>query len=197
MRRTVEETAISAVGCGLFLLVAYLLATRGFLIAPGDSSGSEVGVRVIGPLIFGFFGLLMAVGAIVGGRRLLLRRVLEVGPDGLWSPAAGRLAWSDVAEIRHETYARPAGRHGGSALIHRLGIVPVDPARIHLPPAERAVQLLSRGYRATLGRAGRRWTGAGGLTTYGISSAELEVSFDEVLARVGEFFPISEPTSPR
>lgn len=188
---------ISAVGSVLFLLVAYLLATQGFLFAAGDSSGSALGVRVISPLIFGFFGLLMAVGAVVGARRLLLRRVLEVGPDGLWSPAVGRLAWSDVAEIRHEVYAAPADRRGGTRSVHRLGIVPVEPARIHLPPGERTVQLLSRGYRATFGRAGRFWTGAGALRRFGISSAEFEVPFDEVLARVGEFFAISEPTSPR
>jgi hypothetical protein len=192
MRRTVLETATSAVGGVLFLLVAYLLATQGFLFVPGDSSGSALGVRVIGPLIFGLFGLLMAVGAVVGVRRLVQRRVLEVGPDGLWSPAVGRLAWSDIAEIRHEVYAAPAGRRGGSVLVHRLGIVPVDPARVLLPVAERAVQMLSRAYVATIGRAGRTSTGAGSLTRFGVTAAEIDAPFEEVLARVGERFPISD-----
>ena len=197
MRQTVEETLISAVGGGLFLLVAYSLATRGFLIAPGDSSGSEVGVRVIGPLVFGFSGLLMAVGAVIGARRLLQPRVLEVGPHGLWSPAVGHLAWGDIAEVRHEVYDAPAGRRGGKVSIHRLGIIPAETAAIHLPPVEHAVQLLSRGYRATLGRAGRSASGAGARSRYGISAGELDARFDEVLIRVGEFFPISEPTSRR
>jgi hypothetical protein len=197
MRRTVLEASTSVVGAALFLLAAYLLATQGFLFAPGDSSGSDLGVRVIGPLMFGFFGLLMAVGAVVGARRLLQRRVLEVGPNGLWSHQVGRLAWSDIREIRHETYAAPAGRRGGSILVHRLGIVPVDAVRIHLSAAESAVQLLSRGYMETVGRAGRFWTGAAALSKYGISAAEIDAPFDEVLARVGEYFPISEPVSPR
>jgi len=176
-------------------LVAYLLATQGFLFAPGDSSGSALGVRVIGPLIFGFVGLLMALAAIVGARRLLQRAVLEVGPEGVWSPGVGRLAWSDVAHMRHETYTAPTDRRGGSVLVHRLGIVPVDAARIHLAAAERAVQLLSRGYRATIGRA-RNAFGAGTRTRFGVSAAEIDASFDEVLARVGEYFPILETPGP-
>ncbi len=188
---------ISAVGGGVFLLAAYLLSARGFLVAPGDSSGSALGVRVVGPLIFGFFGLLMALAAIVGARRLLERRVLEVGPDGLWSPQVGRLAWTDVAEIRHEVYAAPASRRGGTLLVDRLGIVPVDSARLHQPTAERAVQLLSRAYTATVGRAGRSSTGASTLTRFGIRAAEIDAPFDEVIARVGEFVPISGPVSPR
>ena len=197
MRRTVQETLISVIGGALFLLAAYLLATQGFLFVPGDSSGSTVGVRVIGPLIFGFFGLLMALGALVGVRRLLQRRVLEVGPDGLWSPAVGRLQWSDIAQIRHEVHGTPAGRRGGSVLVQRLGIVPVGAARIHPAPAERVVQLLSRGYMATVGRAGRDSTGAGNLARFGIKAAEIDAPFVEVLARVGEYFPISEPVSSR
>ena len=198
MRRTVLETLTSAVGGGLFLLVAYLLATQGFLLTPGDSSGSTVGVRVIGPLIFGFFGLVMGMAAIIGTRRLLQRRVLEVGPDGMWSPQIGRLAWGDIAEIRHETYAAPADKRGGSVLVHRLGIVPVNPERIALPLAERAAQLLSRGYGATIGRAGRSWSRVSTVSRYGLSAAEIDCPFDEVLARVGEYFPISEPSvSPR
>ena len=179
-----------------FLLVAYLWATQGYVFSPGDSEGSALGVRVVGPAMFGFFGLLMALAAVVGLRRLAQRRVLEIGPDGIWAPAVGRLAWREIAEMRHETYAAPAARRGGTMLVHRLGIVPVDPHRIHVSATERVVSLMSRGYMATIGRVSRMWTGAGDLTPLGIIAGEFSVPFDEVLARVREFFPVSEPPGP-
>jgi cation transporter-like permease len=79
--RPVYETLVSTVGGLIFLLVAYLLATRGLLVAPGDSSGSDLGVRLVAPLIFGACGVLMTLAATIGARRLLQRRVLEVPFD--------------------------------------------------------------------------------------------------------------------
>lgn len=195
--RTRVEAALASVFGVAFLLVAYLLATRGFLVLADDSSGSELGVRVVAPLLFGFVGSLMALGAIVAARRLVQRRVLEVGPTGIWTPATGRLSWSDIVEMRHETYFAPASRRGTPMLVHRLGIVPVDPGRIHLSGAERAVSVLSRGYMATIGRLGLSWQGAADLTRFGIGAAEFEMPFDQVLARVSEYFPITGQVSPR
>lgn len=194
--RTRLETAVGAVFGAAFLAVAYLLATRGFVVLAGDSSGSEFGVRVVAPALFAFFGLLLMVGAVVGLRRLAQRRVLEVGPDGLWAPAVGHLGWSDVRELRHETYLAPAGRRGGSLLVHRLGIVPVDPARVHLSPAERAVSAMARGYMATFGRLGLSAAETADLTPLGIGATEFEEPFDLVLARVAEYFPITGTVSP-
>jgi hypothetical protein len=58
---------------------------------------------------FGIFGIAMASAVPQGIRRGLNRTMLEVGPDGLWTPEMGRLAWSAIADVRIERISGFAG----------------------------------------------------------------------------------------
>lgn len=109
------------VGAVLFLGMA-VLGLTGVL-------GSDLFMRLFIGAGFGFFGLLMAVGAFATWQRGNDSRVIEVGPAGAWLPGMGQLPWAEIAEVRLGTM-RGAG--GGDAPVtvgyRRLGFVPRDPA---------------------------------------------------------------------
>ena len=144
--RVIVDLAGPLVGAFLFLGSSALLLTGAF-------AADDPLFRIVGVPVFGGFGLLMAAWVPNGIRRGLNRTVLEVGPDGMWTPEMGRLAWSEIADVRieavqgfaggyHESSGAPVSMGDvtvetddvratdiPSATYARLGIVPSDPAR--------------------------------------------------------------------
>jgi hypothetical protein len=114
---------------------------------------ATLAARFVAPILFGAFGLLMAAGVPAALRRGFTRTMLRIGPDGMWTPEMGQLAWDEIADVRLEAVRGFAGgdhdESGGSftigsgtvrdsdfrepeipmATYRRLGIVPRDPAR--------------------------------------------------------------------
>lgn len=144
--RVIVDLAGPLVGGSLFLGTSVLLLTGAFAV-------DDPLFRIVGAPVFGLFGLLMAAAVPNGIRRGLNRTVLEVGPDGMWTPEMGRLAWSEIADVRIEAVQGFAGgdhESSGasvsigeftvgtddvrqpeipSAVYTRIGIVPSDPTR--------------------------------------------------------------------
>jgi hypothetical protein len=116
----------SAFGGVLFLLAAVVFA--GLMVA--GQVPFPFGLPI--PIVFGFFGLLMASGAVSSIRKGRARIVLELGPSGIWMPDMGKVPWSEIAEVRLErrpllgvTTPSAAGA-GGRLLYTRIGVVPRD-----------------------------------------------------------------------
>lgn len=150
-------------------------------------------------LVLTLFGTVVGIGAITAGitalRRGLGLRLAEVGPDGLWLPGLGRVAWADLDEVRIEetranrrrvegaqeaTSPRPASR--------RLGVVPRDPAFLLRRP-DSLGRLLGRGFFGFLNMLRRdvRLVTESDQAPYGIAASELDQSFDALVASVGRF----------
>jgi hypothetical protein len=133
-RRPVSRVLVdllgAPIGAVLFLGFALLLLV-GVVPMDGADPVSALLFRILGPLVFGFFGLLMATGVPTLLRRGLQRTVLRIGPEGIWTPEMGQLAWSAIGEVRQESMRSFPGDEGASSTVSygRLGIVPVDPAR--------------------------------------------------------------------
>jgi hypothetical protein len=180
------------VGAVLFLGAAVLLLTGAIVPANLDPLTS-IAARVMGPLVFGFFGLLMAAGAPMSLRRGLRRAVLEVGPDGIWLPEMGRLAWVQIADVRVESVLGSAGE-AGITTYRRLGIMPTDP---QLTRRERS-RLVWRmvGAFTTFVRQLRPSVGAGlpdpeRMAPFGIYDYELGGSLDGAVAAISAYRPVS------
>jgi len=165
---------------------------------------------IAGVLVGGLFGLMLLAGGIDGLRSGLSAKVLEVGPDGLWLPRVGRLAWADVAAIRIEDYrgvgptrGTSAGistgsgfrvgfrRESSTATYRRLGIVPADP-RLASRAGGNTSRLLMTGFTRLVNqlRPGTRLTEPGALSPFGVNAHELEQPFEDVVASVGRFATI-------
>jgi hypothetical protein len=129
--RVIVDLVGALIGATAFLGVAGALAIGLFDIDPLG--------RLVAIAGFGLFGLLMATAVPNGIRRGLNRTILEVGPDGLWTPEMGRLAWSEIADVRIEQVRGFAGGDHDPddfpreqipmTTYTRLGIVPTDPNR--------------------------------------------------------------------
>jgi len=150
--RVVVDLLGAPLGAAAFLTAAWLLGT-GTLRPDSSDVLAAFGARFVAPVLFGAFGLLMAAGVPAVLRRGFKRTVLEVGPDGMWTPEMGRLSWDEIAEVRLESVRGFAGGEhdeSGSSLTigsvtigesdfrepaipmanyGRIGIVPRDPAR--------------------------------------------------------------------
>jgi hypothetical protein len=150
--RVVVDLLGAPIGAALFLGVAWLLASGRLQPDEGDPLAT-LAARFIFPFLFAAFGLLMAAGVPAALRRGFRRTVLRIGPDGMWTPEMGQLAWDEIADVRLETVQGFAGGEDddsgavaslGSATYHdggsrgkeipiatyrRLGIVPRDQAR--------------------------------------------------------------------
>ncbi len=154
-----------------------------------------------------FIGALLLVGGLDGLRRGADRRLLEVGPEGLWLPKVGHLSWSAVAAVRLEENrglrrrgeARrievgPDGREVDPAdrsVYRRLGIVPADPAI-----ASRAPVSLSRSLTRAISSFANSRRSDGVVTDvpemapFGVSAYEVQGPFEALLASVRRFAPI-------
>lgn len=157
-------------------------------------------IRIEGPERFlfagmaGFFALLLGVGSVVTFRRGLRRTILEVNESGIWTPEMGFLAWSDVAEVRRESYLAPAGGRGGGPRVmrrERLGIVPRAGAEVSSSKAAGLGLGMARGYYGFVGRiAGAEVPSIDHLAPHGIEDYELSVPLDDVVASISHFRPV-------
>jgi hypothetical protein len=152
----------------------------------------------IGSVLFGFFGLVMLLGAAVTVRRGVRRRVVEVGPDGIWTPELPRrLAWSEIDKVEAEASVGSAGE-AGLAVYHRLGIWPADRSIAAAAPGRGAASLV-RGFASVanqLAWATGRETSVGlsdpaAMAPFGINAYEIEQDFDELLRAVGRYLPVA------
>ncbi len=150
-------------------------------------------------LVFGFFGLVMAAGAISAFRRGTNRTLIEVDAGGLWLPGMGRLAWSAIEEVRlEEVRGISDGELTATTGYRRLGVVPTDP-RLRPDLATRSAVALVRGFAAFVTREEpnlRLW--GHDLAPFGLSESETTPSeFDAAVAVVGRYMPVVDAAARR
>jgi hypothetical protein len=187
---TIEQSSLQQYG-GLAFGLGGGLVFLGVAIAWG---GQEP-MALVG---FGFFGVLLLVGSVVALRRGTDRRLIEVGPEGIWLPEMGRLAWPAIREVRLEIVRGVGG--GGEAIVpyRRLGVVPLDP---DLKPST-AMRLgwgMVQGYARFLkGLAPGLRFGNDDLAPFGLGEPEAKSrQIDEALAVVGRYVPIVDAADER
>jgi hypothetical protein len=149
--------------------------------------------------------LLIGVNQVSKG---LGRRMLEVGPDGIWLRGLGRLPWSDVGEVRlEEAHRVPAvavagaeadGRRTGEGTVTRVvdptytrvGIVPGDPELASRDPwgLLGTVTAAMRGAVASM-RPAADGPDPVAPAPYGIASYEIEQPLEQVVASLRRFIP--------
>lgn len=141
-----------------------------------------------------FFGVLLLAGAAVSVRRGLGLRLAEVGPAGIWTRDMGRLAWSEVEELRIEDSRGVTSRRDSSAvaIYRRLGIVPKDPTRAERAPG-RAALALARWFVRLMNslRPAAALSDPTALAPFGLNAYELEQPFDRLVASVERYMPVS------
>jgi hypothetical protein len=79
---------------------------------------------------------------------------VEVGSSGIWLRGIGAFAWSELTEVRHETFVGPAGR-SGLRRYERLSVVPIDQNRKGPRSARAGIALANAYYGAILPAIGR------------------------------------------
>lgn len=185
--RTAGRQAYDAVGSGigavLFLGMAVLLGS-GVL-------ASDLVMRLLGSLGFGFFGLFMAAGALTSLKRGTDSRVAEVGPDGVWLPEMGFLPWPEISEVRLEAM-RGVGssKAPATARYERLGFVPRDPSR--KPSAATSLAWrMSRAYFALVRQmAPQLRVGGDEPAPFGVGAIELGSDFERLVETTRRFVPV-------
>lgn len=149
-------------------------------------------------LLFSQGGWLVIIGiAAIGATLLLLYEVVfdvkrglfvpaaEVGPSGIWLRGIGAFAWKDLTEVRHERFASSAGE--GLAMYDRLALVPRDRGR-EVGASASTARIANRYHDLFVSLAGRRPITIAPIGLMGYEVAD----FDSLLARVGEYFPVTE-----
>ena len=179
---------------GAILFGGFALAIF-FRWLPGPDS-----MRLQLSLLIGFFAVLLGLAAVVTFRRGLRRTLLEIDAQGLWTPEMGQLAWTDVDDIRVESYLSPSGRRYGQRMVHRerLGIVPRPGANVRPAKTASAAGGLTRAfYRYLESRVPGLKTGFADLAPFGVEAYELDRPLQEVVARVQEFHNVTRPAGPQ
>jgi hypothetical protein len=176
------------IGAAAFGIFAFAVATGAI---PG--AGPE---RIAIAGLLGLFAALLTAASVIGFARGFNPNLLVVGPDGIWQPEMGHVAWSDIAEIRRESYLTPSGGSGLSSPVarhHRLGIVPRPEAGVQPSGALTAAHGLAQAYQGLIARhAPHLSADLGRLAPFGVDDHELSVPLDEVIACVKQYFPVSE-----
>jgi hypothetical protein len=153
-------------------------------------------------LVLTLFGTVVGIGLMAAGvtslRRGLGLKLAEVGPDGIWLLGLGRVAWADLAEIRVEAPpARVSSESGEGASAPtasaqaRLGVVPRDPALAARRP-DRLGRTLGRAFFGFLNtvQPRARLVTESDQAPFGVTAAELDQPFEELLASARRFMPI-------
>jgi len=154
--------------------------------------------RIAGAAMFGFFGVLMTLGALAGTRQGSDTRVAEIGPDGAWLPGMGRIPWNAIAEVRLE---RIRGVGSSSApvtrQIRRLGFVPRDGTL----RADAATHLLQRMtgwyYRLVKAMVPEVRLGGDSPAPFGVSELDIPRDFERLIEMVGGFVPVTDAAEAR
>jgi hypothetical protein len=192
--RVIVDLVATPIGALAFLGFAIFLLLGGF---PTRDPYTWLGTRVLGPLVFGFFGLLMAAGVPMMLRRGFRAVVLRIGPEGIWTPEMGQLAWVQIAEVRHESIRGFSGDDSDSAAAGgtwygRIGIVPTDPERT----AQVRRSLVWRMFSGFIGLVKRMRPSVqvedpDQMAPYGIYEYEISRPLEEVIASVERFRPVT------
>jgi hypothetical protein len=140
-------------------------------------------------VLAGFFALLLFAGTARSARRYTQATILRVGPDGLWMPDVGLLAWGDIADVRLESYNAPGEQGLGLARQSRLGIVPSTDAPVAQRSAPLGWRLAGTYFRVVGSFMPEGQMGLDHLAPLGIDATEFTVPLDEVLDAIGEFQP--------
>jgi hypothetical protein len=194
LRRILIDVIAPGVMAVVFLAAAVVFAVQGYMFSPAESTGANTGLtRYVPPLMFGFFGTILALGTFSGIRLTLARARLEVGPDGLWAPEFGLLRWQDVEQIRVEHLLIPGADY--LARTHRqtrLGIVPRSNAALNVPRSVRVLRTLTRGYWSIISKVSPRARSVAGMAPYGMVPGEFKAPLTEIVGRIREFHPVTE-----
>jgi len=181
---------LAAIGGVLFLGFAVVILL-GFLT-------EDLVMRVFAAGGFGFFGLLMAAGAVAGARQGTDTRVADIGPDGAWLPGMGRLAWSAIEEVRLE---RIRGVGSGDAPVtqqfRRLGFVPRDASLRPDAATSFVSQLTGLYFRAVKVVAPEIRLGGDDPAPFGVSESDIPKDFERLIELVGAFVPIADAAEAR
>ncbi len=183
--RILVDLVLAPIGALAFLAFGYLLLS-------GTLTSDPLG-RALG-LLAGFFGVLMATGALTTVRRGVGRTVFEIGPDGAWSPEMGRLRWDEIAEVRLESMRGPGGGRGHALTTNRylrLGIVPKDPSIAARNRALGFAAAMTKGFMAFAKRLGPQVRlGPTDLAPFGVVDYEIEESIDDVVEAARRYAPV-------
>lgn len=175
--RIVLDGVVLPIGAVAFLAMAVVMGAGGM---------------GIGVVMFGFFGVVMALGSFVTLQSGVQRTVFEVTPDGIWSLASGRLGWHEIAEVRLESMR---GIGGGSSLAttryRRVGVVPRDASLADDQHAQRAATVLVNAYLAFVRRVApdSRLTPID-IAPFGVTDSEIREPIDAVVAAVRRYAPV-------
>lgn len=177
MGRQVANLVLTPIGAVAFLVMAAALGS-------GEISPDPM-ARLLGGLIFGFFGLLLAAGAVAAIMHGLDSRLIEVDAGDVWLPEMGRLPWSALAEVRLETIRGVGGGDGPvTAAYRRLGFVPRDPS-IRPNAATSFGWSMTRGFFALLRRmAPDARFGADDAAPFGVMEVDAGKAFEPLLEAV-------------
>ena len=161
-------------------IAAVLFLGAAVLFLNGTFQPNDILASVLFPVVFGFFGVMLALATVANLRRGFSRTLLEVGPDGVWTPDMGRLGWQSIAEVRLE---RPGGqsarRRSGSGSL-RLGFLPVASAGVRPGWAVRLSTGLVNGLTRLASRGEAELSEA---APFGIYAYEIGVPLTEVIGR--------------
>jgi hypothetical protein len=174
--------AFAAVLFGGFALVVY----AGVLM-------DDLVIRLVYGSIPAFFAILMGTSAVAAFQRGRDSRVAEIGPDGAWTPEMGFVAWRDMAAVRLEVVAGPAGpRNSRIAHRRRLGFVPAEGHVKPVTAATLALRMNEAYLRLVRMLAPQVRLGPIDLAPFGISEVDLPRDFDAVLAETRRYVEVAE-----
>jgi hypothetical protein len=166
-------------------IVAVLFLGAAALFVTGTIEPGDVVARLVFPLVFGFFGIFLALSSVASIRRGTRRTILQVGPAGIWTPETDWLRWDEIAEVRLEdAMAGPSTRATPRAGYRRLGIVPIDPGRAPAASATRLLGIVTRGLAAVARQSGRRGPAPMDAAAIGFYDYELTGGLGPVIAAV-------------
>ena len=169
-------------GIGAVLFGGFAVAMLSGILIP------DLAMRLLYGGLVSFFAVLMAASAVAAFRRGRDTRVAELGPGGIWTPELGHVAWDELAEVRLESVAGPAGpRNSRIRKYRRLGLVPLDASR-RSPTAAGLALAMTQGYLGLVRRlAPDADLGDARLAPFGINETEVPKDFDRLVELAGEF----------
>ncbi len=172
--RIVLDSVVLPIGAVAFLALAVFMAAGGM---------------GIGVVMFGFFGVIMALGSFTTLRSGVRSTVFEVTPDGIWTSASGRLGWREIAEVRLESMR---GIGGGDSMAttryRRVGVVPRDASLADDQHAQRAATVLVNAYLDFVRRlAPESRLAPIEMAPFGVTDSEIREPIDAVVAAVRRY----------
>lgn len=172
--RIVLDSVVLPIGAVAFLALAVFMAAGGM---------------GIGVVMFGFFGVIMALGSFTTLRSGVRSTVFEVTPDGIWTSASGRLGWHEIAEVRLESMR---GIGGGDSMAttryRRVGVVPRDASLADDQHAQRAATVLVNAYLDFVRRlAPESRLAPIEMAPFGVTDSEIREPIDAVVAAVRRY----------